>query len=81
VLPSESALALVIAHQLAHQVLGHRRVDIKLPDVLKISDAELLAKLKFRHTPAEEADADRLALQLLEQSPHSKAMEPAGLFM
>jgi hypothetical protein len=83
VLPSESALALVIAHQLAHHVLGHRRVDMKLafPDVLKISDPELLAKLKFRHTPAEEADADRLALQLLEQSPYSKAMESAGLFM
>jgi hypothetical protein len=83
VLPSESALALIIAHQLAHHALGHRRVDMKLafPDVLKISDAELLAKLKFRHTTAEEADADRLALQLLEQSPYSKAMESAGLFM
>jgi hypothetical protein len=61
---SESALALVIAHQLAHHVLGHQRVDMKLafPDVLKISNAELLAKLKFRYTSAEEAaeeaDAD-----------------------
>ena len=83
VLPSEPALALVIAHQLAHHVLGHRRIDMKLafPNVLKISDAELLAKLKFGHTPAEEAAADRKALELLEQSPYKASMTDGGLFM
>jgi hypothetical protein len=30
VLPGEPALALMLAHQPAHNVLGHRRIDMKL---------------------------------------------------
>jgi hypothetical protein len=83
VLPNEAALALVLAHQLAHNVLGHRKIDTRLafPDVLRISDAELEAKLRFQHTPAEEAAADAKALDLLEQSPYKPLMADGGLFM
>ena len=83
VLPSESAVALVLAHQLAHNVLGHRRVDSKLAfaDVLRISDAELLAKLRFHHSVSEEAAADVKAMEILEQSPYKNTMSDGGLAM
>jgi hypothetical protein len=83
VLPSESALAMVVAHQLAHSILGHRKVDTKLafPDVLRISDAELLAKLRFQHSDAEEKAANAKALEILANSPYKGAMEDGGLFM
>lgn len=83
VLPSESSLALVLAHQLAHIVLGHRRVDTKLAfaDVLRISDAELLAKLRFHHSPDEEAAADAKAMEILERSPYRNMMTDGGLIL
>jgi hypothetical protein len=83
VLPSESAVALVLAHQIAHNVLGHRKVDSKFAfaDVLRISDAELLAKLRFHHSLSEEAAADAKALKILEQSPYRNTMSDGGLAM
>jgi len=83
VLPSESAIALVLAHQLAHNVLGHPKVDTRFvyPDVLRISDQELLAKLRFRRSPSEEAEADAKAMEILEKSPYQSAMNDGGLFM
>ena len=83
VLPNESAIALILAHQLAHNVLGHREVDTKLafPDVLNISDAELLAKLRFRHSPAEEAEADAQSAQILEESAYKSTMVESGSFL
>src|SRR5262249_2450249 len=61
--PSESGIGFLIAHQLAHNVLGHKKIDTKLAfaDVLRIPDNELLAKLRFRHSPSEEAAADAKA--------------------
>src|ERR1035438_5550405 len=58
--PTESAVALVLAHQLSHSLLAHRKIDRSLvfPEILRISDAELLAKLSFRHSEAEERSAD-----------------------
>jgi hypothetical protein len=83
VLPSESAIALVLAHQLAHNVLGHPKVDNRFvySDVLRISDQELLAKLRFRRSPSEEAEADDRAMEILEKSPYQSAMNDGGLFM
>jgi hypothetical protein len=83
VLPSESAIALVLAHQVAHNILGHRRVDTKLAfaDVLRITDAELLAKLRFRHSASEEAAADAKAMEILAQSPYKDKASDGGLFI
>ena len=83
VLPTEAALALVLAHQLAHHSLGHRMVDTDLAfaDLLDVTDPELLAKLRFHHSPAEEIASDALALKLLESSLYSKRMAEAGLSM
>jgi hypothetical protein len=83
VLPSESALALMLAHQLSHNILGHQKMDTRLAfsDVLRISDLELLAKLRFQHTSEEESAADALAMKLLDQSPYKSTMEDGSLFL
>ena len=83
VVPSESALAMILAHFLAHSILGHRKIDPRLafPDVLRISDAELMASLHFRHSEAEERAADQKAMEILANSPYAKSMEDGALFM
>jgi hypothetical protein len=83
VLPSESGVALILAHQLAHNVLGHRRIDTKFAfaDVLRVSDSELLAKLRFHYGPDEEAEANAEAMKILEQSPYGNTMSDGGLVM
>jgi hypothetical protein len=78
VLP-EAGIAIVMAHQLGHLVQGHVRVDTKLgfPEVLRISDAELLAKLRFHHTVQEEQEADQRAIEILKKSPYAPKL-PEG---
>jgi hypothetical protein len=49
--------------------------------VLSIPDAELLAKLRFRHTAAEESAANARAMEILEQSPYGKQAAEGGLFL
>ncbi|MEP6962444.1 MAG: hypothetical protein ABI995_10205, partial [Acidobacteriota bacterium] len=48
-------------------------------DVLNVPDTELLAKLKFRHSPAEELAADAKATEILEHSRYKDTMAEAGL--
>jgi hypothetical protein len=83
VAPSESSLALVFAHQLGHNLLGHRKIEAALAfaDVLRISDAELLGALQFRHSEAEETAADAKAMEILAKSPYNDRMSDSGLFM
>ncbi|MCX6624042.1 MAG: hypothetical protein NTY38_23865, partial [Acidobacteria bacterium] len=66
-----------------HLALGHQTVDSDLAfaDVLDVPDEQLLARLRFRHTVAEETAADTFALKLLERSPYAKQMDAAGLAM
>jgi hypothetical protein len=82
VLP-ESGIALIVAHHLAHLALGDPRIDSKLafPEVLRVSDGEILAKLRFRHTAEEEKAADKLAIELVRNSCYGAAMPEAALAM
>jgi hypothetical protein len=81
--PTEAAVAMVLAHQLAHSLLAHRKIDRSLafPEILRISDAELLAKLSFRHGEAEERSADELAMKLISNSPYKGELNSAALYM
>jgi hypothetical protein len=83
VVPSESALALILAHQLSHKILGHATVDSRFgfADVLRISDAEILALLRFQHPDDEETEADTKAMELLEKSPYSSTAKDGALFL
>jgi len=82
VLPDEASLAMVLAHELSHIVLGHR-LDTKLAfnDKLFFPDEESFQRLDFKRNPAEEEAADTKALELLKNSPYKDKLGNAGLFL
>lgn len=82
VLPDEASLAMVLSHELAHIVLGHR-LDTKLAfnDRMFFPDEKSYQNLAFRHSPAEEEAADTKALDMLKNSPYKDKLATAGLFL
>lgn len=82
VLPDEASLAMVLSHELAHVVLGHR-FDTKLAfnDRLLFPDQESFEHLHFHHSQAEEEAADAKAVELLKNSPYKDKLGNAGLFL
>lgn len=82
VLPDEASLAMVLAHEVSHIVLGHP-FDTKLAfnDKLFFPDEQSFRRLEFKHTPAAEEAADAKALELLKNSPYKDKLGNAGLFL
>lgn len=82
VLPDEASLAMVLAHELGHIVLGHE-IDTKLAfnDKLLFPDDETFQQLDFKHSPEEEDAADAKALLFLKNSPYKDKLINAGLFL
>lgn len=82
VLPDEASLAMVMAHELSHIVLGHK-FDTKLAfnDRMFFPDENSFQRLDFRHRPAEEEAADTKAVELLKNSPYKDKLGNAGLFL
>jgi Peptidase family M48 len=82
VLPDEATLAAVLAHELAHIVLGHSVGAGYLSGLtLPFSDREIFANLNFHFDPAQEADADKKGLELFSKSPYKDQLANAGLFL
>src|SRR5437868_3620492 len=82
VLPDEASLAVILAHELSHIVLGHP-FDTKLAfnDKLFFPDEQSFQRLDFKQTRADEEAADNKALELLKNSPYKDKLSNAGLFM
>ena len=82
VLPDEASLAMVLAHELSHIVLGHK-FDTKLAfnDRMFFADQESFQRLDFKRRPADEEAADTKALELLKNSPYKDKLGTAGLFL
>ena len=82
VLPDEASLAMVLAHELSHIVLGHS-FDTKLAfnDKLFFPDDETFRRLDFKRSSANEEAADVKALELLKNSPYKDKLGNAGLFL
>jgi hypothetical protein len=82
VLPDEASLAMVLAHELSHIVLGHK-FDTKTAfnDRMFFADQDSFARLDFKHRPAEEEAADTKAVELLKNSPYKDKLGTAGLFL
>ena len=82
VLPDEASLAAVLAHELAHIVLGHPTdTTFAFKDRSIVSDAQLLHRMHFTRTQEQEKAADAKALTLLENSPYKDKLEQFGLFL
>jgi hypothetical protein len=82
VLPDEPSLAMVLAHELGHVVLGHK-LDTKYAsnDRLLVADEQLLASLDLARDEQEEAAADAKALEFLRNSPYKDKLSSTGLFL
>jgi hypothetical protein len=82
VLPDEASLAAVLAHELAHIVLGHNLGSkYAFNDRMLFSDDSTYNNLGFRHIPEEETAADKKAVDLLNNSPYAQKLDNVGLFL
>ncbi len=82
VLPDEASLAALLAHELAHIVLGHNLGSkYAFNDRMLFSDDTTYANLGFKHIPEEEAAADKKAIELLKNSPYATKLGNVGLFL
>jgi peptidase M48-like protein len=82
VLPDEATLAAVLAHELAHVVLGHTvSAGYSTGSALPVPDSQIFAALDFHFTRTQEADANKKAMELFSKSPYKDKFVTAGLFM
>lgn len=82
VLPDEASLAAVLAHELAHIVLGHSLGAGYLAGLsVPFSDREIFSKLDFHFDPALEQLADKKGMELLSNSPYKNQLATAALFL
>jgi len=81
-LPDEASLAMILAHELGHVVLGHA-IDTRwaFSDRMIFSDDQAFSRLDFRRTPLEEQAADQKAVELLQKSPYAGKLNEGGLFL
>ena len=82
VLPDEASLAAVLAHELAHIVLGHNLGSkYAFNDRMLFNDDTTYQNLGFKHIPEEEQAADKKAIELLKNSPYAQKLDNVGLFL
>jgi hypothetical protein len=81
-LPDEASLAMVLSHELAHIALGHK-LDTRFAfsDRVLFADQEAFQHLNFARNPAEEAAADKKAMEFLKNSPYKDKLGEGGLFL
>jgi hypothetical protein len=80
-LPTEEALASVLSFQLAHIVLGHH-IDTKYAfnDRLLFPDESTFERIQMHHTDADDIEAAKKAVVLLDKSIYKDKMGNAGLY-
>ena len=82
VLPDEATLAAILAHELAHVVLGHSSEDKYASwNSLFFANEKTLQKFDFRLDEAQEDAANREAAELLKKSPYKDKLAQTGMFL
>jgi hypothetical protein len=81
-LPNEAALAVILAHALAHAALGHDLdSSFAFNDRMVVPSLQQLPLFDFKHTPEQEREAESLGLKFLVNSPYKDNLAEAGLFL
>ena len=82
VLPDEASLAMILTHELAHIVLGHRlNTKLAFNDRMFFPDERTFERMDFARDRSEEEAADKKAIELLSNSPYKDKLTNAGLFL
>jgi peptidase M48-like protein len=82
VLPDEASLAMMLTHELAHIVLGHKlNTKLAFNDRMFFPDERTFERMDFTRDRGEEEAADKKALELLSNSPYKDKLSTAGLFL
>jgi len=82
VLPDEATLASILAHELAHIVLGHAAEErYASSDSVAFPDQMTMQKLQFTGDERQEEAANAKAMELLSKSPYNDKIAQAGLFL
>jgi hypothetical protein len=82
VLPDETSLAVLLAHQLGHIVLGHRmNTQFAFFDRLRFDEKNTFRHFAFSRPPEEELEASRKGSELLMKSPYKDQLGNAQLFL
>jgi hypothetical protein len=82
VLPDEASLAMVLTHELAHIVLGHKlNTKLAFNDRMFFPDERTFERMDFGRDKDEEEAADKKALELVNNSPYKDKMSTPGLFL
>lgn len=82
VLPDEACLAAVLAHELAHILLGHSvNTKYAFADRLLFDDQATLKRISIARTEQEEHAADEKAIAILKNSPYKDNLPRVGLFL
>jgi hypothetical protein len=82
VLPDEPSLAVILAHELGHVVLGHR-IDTQFAffDRLLFDEKDAFHHFGFARTPEEEQAAEQKGIELLKNSPYKDQLATPQLFL
>jgi Peptidase family M48 len=81
VLPDEASLAAILAHELAHVLLGHQLdPQFGFLNHLRFDEKETFRHFRFAQTPEEERAANQKGAELLAKSPYKDQTESARLF-
>ena len=81
-LPNEPALAVILAHALAHAALGHDLDrSFAFNDRMVVPSLKQLPLFDFKHNATQEIAADALAQKLLANSPYKDNLAEGGLFL
>jgi Peptidase family M48 len=82
VLPDEASLAVILAHELGHVVLGHR-IDSQFAffDRLLFDEKDAFHHFGFARSPEEESAANQKGLELLAKSPYKDQLGTPELFL
>jgi hypothetical protein len=81
VLPDEASLAAILAHELAHVILGHQLdTQFGFLNHLRFDERETFRHFRFAGTPDEERAANQKGAELLAKSPYKDQTESARLF-
>jgi hypothetical protein len=82
VVPDEASLAMIIAHEMGHVVLGHRMdSNFAFFDQLLIDDKDSFRHFGFARTPEEETAANAKAIEFLKKSPYKDQLGNVTLFL